>query len=80
MLVVITIPFSLLVALVLMYLTNIPIGLLSIGAIDFGILVDGSVILADNIGQRLSETRGRDNIRARIIDATTEVEHHSFRC
>src|SRR5262249_27332817 len=40
-LVAVTIPFSLLFALCLMYLTGIPIGLLSIGAIDFGIIVDG---------------------------------------
>src|SRR5262249_32677634 len=40
LLVALTIPFSLLFALVLMYATGIPIGLLSIGAIDFGIIVD----------------------------------------
>ncbi len=50
-----TIPFSLLVALALMYLTDIPIGLLSIGAIDFGIIVDGAVIVAENIARRLGE-------------------------
>lgn len=55
LLVALTIPFSLLTAMVLMYLTNIPIGLLSIGAIDFGIIVDGSVIMAENIARRLGE-------------------------
>ena len=64
-LVVLTIPFSLLFALVLMYLTGIPIGLLSIGAIDFGIIVDGAVIMAENIVRRLANLRnahgrGRD--------------------
>ena len=54
-LVALTIPFSLLFALVLMYLTDIPIGLLSIGAIDFGIIVDGAVIMAENIARRLGE-------------------------
>src|SRR5262249_20354958 len=48
LLVALTIPFSLLVALVLMYFTGIPIGLLSVGAIDFGIIVDGAVIMAEN--------------------------------
>src|SRR5947207_379660 len=48
-----TIPFSLLFALVLMYSSEIPIGLLSIGAIDFGIIVDGAVIMADHIAERL---------------------------
>ncbi|MDB5306102.1 MAG: heavy metal efflux pump, CzcA family [Gemmataceae bacterium] len=50
-----TIPFALLAALLLMYLTDIPIGLLSIGAIDFGIIVDGAVIVAENIARRLGE-------------------------
>src|SRR5262249_28023094 len=59
-LVALTIPFSLLFALILMYLTNIPIGLLSIGAIDFGIIVDGAIIVAENIARRLGESRRRD--------------------
>jgi cobalt-zinc-cadmium resistance protein CzcA len=58
-LVAITIPFSLLFALVLMFLTNIPIGLLSIGAIDFGIIVDGAIIMAENIARRLGEATHR---------------------
>src|SRR5262249_5597167 len=55
LLVAVTIPFSLVFALMLMHLVNIPIGLLSIGAIDFGIIVDGSVIMAENICRRLGE-------------------------
>ena len=55
LLVALTIPFSLLFALVLMNLFGIPIGLLSIGAIDFGIIVDGSVIMAENIAHRLHD-------------------------
>ncbi len=54
-LIAVTIPFSLLFALVLMWLTDIPIGLLSIGAIDFGIIVDGAVIVGENIARRLGE-------------------------
>src|SRR5262249_56258895 len=45
LLVALTIPFALMSALVLMYLTGIPIGLLSIGPIDFRIIVDGPLIL-----------------------------------
>jgi cobalt-zinc-cadmium resistance protein CzcA len=59
-LVALTIPFSLLFAVLLMYLSNIPIGLLSIGAIDFGIIVDGAVIMAENIARRLGESGRRD--------------------
>jgi cobalt-zinc-cadmium resistance protein CzcA len=81
LLVVATIPFSLLFALVLMYLTGIPIGLLSIGAIDFGILVDGAVIMADNIGHHLSKLRKSDpsvTIPRAIFAAATEVERPVF--
>src|SRR5207244_10184426 len=58
-LVALTIPFSLLFALVLMFFFNIPIGLLSIGAIDFGIIVDGAVIMADSIAHRLGCVQDR---------------------
>jgi cobalt-zinc-cadmium resistance protein CzcA len=67
LLVALTIPFALLFALVLMYLTGIPIGLLSIGAIDFGIIVDGAVIMAENIARRLGESGRRDIRGARAI-------------
>ena len=53
LLVAFTIPFSMLFAFCLMYLTDIPIGLLSIGAIDFGIIVEGTLITADAIARRL---------------------------
>ena len=43
------IPFSLVVAFILMYLTNVPANLLSLGAIDFGILVDGSIVMMETI-------------------------------
>ncbi len=44
-----TIPLSLLVAFILMHLTGIPANLLSLGAIDFGILVDGSIVMMETI-------------------------------
>ena len=52
-----TIPFAFLFGLVMMYLTDIPIGLLSIGAIDFGIIVSGAVIMAESIARRLGESK-----------------------
>lgn len=80
-LVALTIPFSLLFALVLMKLVNIPIGLLSVGAIDFGIIVDGAVIMADSIAHRLG-TLGRTGIRRNlyraILVAALEVERPVF--
>lgn len=80
-LVALTIPFSLLFALVLMYLTKIPIGLLSIGAIDFGIIVDGAIIMAENIARRLGEAgheKRRPDTFAVVYDAALEVERPVF--
>lgn len=49
LLVAITIPLSLLIAFILMKLTNIPANLLSLGAIDFGIIVDGAIVMMETI-------------------------------
>ncbi|MDO5321283.1 MAG: CusA/CzcA family heavy metal efflux RND transporter [Bacteroidia bacterium] len=48
-LVAITIPIALLVAFILMHFTGIPANLLSLGAIDFGILVDGAIVMMETI-------------------------------
>src|SRR5579871_1177207 len=47
-----TIPFAMLVAFVLMYFTKIPANLLSLGAIDFGIIVDASIVMMEAILRR----------------------------
>jgi heavy metal efflux system protein len=79
-----TIPFSLLFALVLMYTSEIPIGLLSIGAIDFGIIVDGAVIMADHIAERLhhayqhKQPGERLHVRAIVQAAAMEVQRPVF--
>lgn len=81
LLVALTIPFSLLFALVLMNAFGIPIGLLSIGAIDFGIIVDGSVIMAENIAHRLHEASHKQNDRGvakTVLAASLEVERPVF--
>ncbi|MBD4518965.1 hypothetical protein GUG72_02400, partial [Xanthomonas citri pv. citri] len=44
-----TIPLSLLIAFIVMHHLKIPANLLSLGAIDFGILVDGAVVLVENV-------------------------------
>ncbi len=85
-LIAVTIPFSLLCALLLMYLTDIPIGLLSVGAIDFGVIVDGAVIIGENIARRLAEAtrearaRGmaRPNVRLVVLAAAREMERPVF--
>jgi cobalt-zinc-cadmium resistance protein CzcA len=52
-----TIPLSLLFAFIFMDLRGIPSNLLSLGAIDFGIIVDGAVIMTENIVRHLSERK-----------------------
>ena len=49
LLVAVTIPLSLLIAFILMKITDIPANLLSLGAIDFGILVDGAIVMMETI-------------------------------
>src|SRR5215813_10005013 len=53
----ITIPLSLLFTFIFMDLQGIPANLLSLGAIDFGIIVDGAVIMTENIVRRLCERK-----------------------
>src|SRR5436309_485225 len=48
----ITIPFAMMVAFSLMHLTNIPANLLSLGAIGFGIVVDGAIVISEAILRR----------------------------
>src|SRR5262249_14205154 len=57
LIVALTIPLSLLFAFVFMDLRGIPANLLSLGAIDFGIIVDGAVIMTENILRHLSEQK-----------------------
>src|SRR5690625_1719297 len=47
-----TIPFSLLFAFILMRFTDIPANLLSLGAIDFGIIVDGACVMTEHLIRR----------------------------
>src|SRR6202007_572822 len=69
-----TIPLSLLFAFIFMDLRGIPANLLSLGAIDFGIIVDGAVIMTENILRRLAARRvTRDAVVAEVGAAAVEV-------
>jgi cobalt-zinc-cadmium resistance protein CzcA len=72
LLVSITIPFSLLFALGLMYLADIPISLLSVGSIDFGIIVDGAVIISENAMRNLMRNHNK-NLSETILNSAKEV-------
>ncbi len=74
LIVAVTIPLSLLFAFVFMDLRGIPANLLSLGAIDFGIIVDGAVIMTENILRHLAEHKpdGRRVVRE-VQHAAVEV-------
>jgi cobalt-zinc-cadmium resistance protein CzcA len=55
----VAIPLSMLFAIVLMNLTGASGNLMSLGAIDFGLIVDGAVIIVENAVRRLAEARGQ---------------------
>jgi cobalt-zinc-cadmium resistance protein CzcA len=79
LIVAVTIPLSLLFAFACLDLQNASANLLSIGAIDFGILVDAAVIMVENIYRRLAESEARsDNVVAIIRDAAAEVDRPLF--
>lgn len=75
----ITIPFSLLFAAICLDLKHIPANLLSLGALDFGMVVDGAVVMVENIVRHLShkQTDGRQPI-VRIAEAAHEVQRPVF--
>ena len=70
-----TIPLSLFFAFICLDLRHIPANLLSIGAIDFGILVHGAVMMVENTYRLLARRHGTDyKIRNVIMDAASEVD------
>jgi cobalt-zinc-cadmium resistance protein CzcA len=75
LIVAITIPLSLLFAFICLDLKHIPANLLSIGAIDFGIIVDCAVVMVENIYRQLALRHGTEyNLREVIVDAAAEVD------
>ena len=79
LIVAVTIPLSLLFAFICLDLRGIPANLLSIGAIDFGILVDGAVVMVENIYRRLADPEAeRLGVVHTIIAAAAEVDRPIF--
>jgi cobalt-zinc-cadmium resistance protein CzcA len=74
LIVAITVPLALLIAFMCLDLRDIPANLLSIGAIDFGILVDGAVVMVENIYRQLAERHGTEyRLKDVLFDAASEV-------
>jgi cobalt-zinc-cadmium resistance protein CzcA len=79
MIVALTIPFSLLFAAICLDLRHVPANLLSLGALDFGMVVDGAVVMVENIVRHMSrpDGDGRSNLQ-RIGAAAHEVQRPVF--
>ena len=68
----VTIPVSLLIAFIGMVVTGTPANLISLGAVDFGIVVDSTVIMMENIFRHLGP-HGHGTMTQRIQNAAAEV-------
>ncbi|HEY6291348.1 MAG TPA: CusA/CzcA family heavy metal efflux RND transporter [Terriglobia bacterium] len=74
-----TIPFSLLFASILLDLRHIPANLLSLGALDFGMVVDGAVVMVENILRHLSRPSDTNlPLAEKISRAAHEVQRPVF--
>jgi cobalt-zinc-cadmium resistance protein CzcA len=73
-----TIPFSLLFASICLDLNHIPANLLSLGALDFGMVVDGAVVMVENIVRHLGQSNVIKTPAERISDAANEVQRPVF--
>jgi cobalt-zinc-cadmium resistance protein CzcA len=79
LIVAITIPFALLFSFICLDWRHIPANLLSIGAIDFGIIVDGSVVMVENIFRELAAQQGQEYSLVGVIrSAAKDVERPIF--
>ncbi len=79
LIVALTIPFSLLFASICLDLQHIPANLLSLGALDFGMVVDGAVVMVENIVRHLNRNgHGTQTPIERIREAAHEVQRPVF--
>ncbi len=75
-----TIPISLLITFILMRWQNVSGNLMSLGALDFGIIVDGAVIVVENCvhrlqvrGKELGRSLTRKEVKQLVIDSAVEI-------
>jgi cobalt-zinc-cadmium resistance protein CzcA len=80
LIVTLTIPFSLLFASICLDLRHIPANLLSLGALDFGMIVDGAVVMVENIVRHLGHRNGgpEQTPMQKIATAAHEVQRPVF--
>ena len=75
-----TIPLSLLITFILMKINGVSGNLMSLGALDFGIIIDGAVIVIENCVRKIREEKGkigrslnRVEVKEIVIRATSEI-------
>src|SRR5215469_16022160 len=74
-----TIPLSLLFSFIILHAQGISANLLSIGAIDFGIIIDGTVVMVENIYRELAERHGQQyKLTDVILAAAADVDRPIF--
>ena len=73
-----SIPVALFFSILIMYLRGDSANLLSVGAIDFGIIVDATVIMVENIFRHLGEHHNRASKTRKILAAAAEVGNSVF--
>lgn len=74
-----TIPLALLFAFIFLHATGEAANLLSIGAIDFGILIDGTIVMVENIYRELGLRKGQSyNLHEVILLAARDVDRPIF--
>jgi cobalt-zinc-cadmium resistance protein CzcA len=76
-----TIPLSLLFAFVMMKITGISVSLLSLGAIDFGIIVDSAVVMVENLLRRYqnaTEQERKDGFLSLTFSSSKQVSREIF--
>ncbi len=75
----ITIPLSLLFAFIVLHAHDVAANLLSIGAIDFGIVIDGTVVMVENIYRELALREGQEyKLSDVILAAAKDVDRPIF--
>ena len=74
-----TIPLALLFAFIFLHARNVPANLLSIGAIDFGIVIDGTLVMVENIFRELGLREGQPyDLNEVILAAAKDVDRPIF--
>ncbi|MGA8144441.1 MAG: CusA/CzcA family heavy metal efflux RND transporter [Candidatus Acidiferrales bacterium] len=79
LIVALTIPLALLFAFIFLHAHDVAANLLSIGAIDFGIVIDGTLVMVENIFRELGERQGQEyDLHDVILAAAKDVDRPIF--